>query len=97
IEREALVKLHRAAQAILAESGRESSTTLDRIMATLQAAAVSDEGRELLARGRLTGELEAPGFDLLAPLAAGAPKKKRKPAPPRKPKLDRKRLEQARA
>src|SRR6266487_4212045 len=59
IEREALGKLRRAAQRILAESGRESSTTLDRIMATLQAAAVSDEGRELLALGRLSGDLEA--------------------------------------
>src|SRR5438046_1129947 len=45
IEREALVKLHRAAQRILGESGRQSSTTLDRVMATLQAAVVSDEGR----------------------------------------------------
>jgi hypothetical protein len=103
IEREALGKLRRAAQRILAESGRESSTTLDRVMATLQAAAVSDEGRELLALGRLSGDLEAAGFDLLAPLASGAPKRKRaapkkKPAaPPPKPRLDRKRLEAARA
>jgi hypothetical protein len=42
IEREALGKLRRAAKGILAESGRESSTTLDRVMSTLQAAAVSD-------------------------------------------------------
>lgn len=102
IEREALAKLRRAAQRALAESGRESGTTLDRIMATLQAAAVSDEGRELLARGRLSGDLEAAGFDLLAPLAAGAPKRKRaapkKPKPaPRKPRPDRKRIELARA
>jgi hypothetical protein len=102
IEREALGKLRRAAQRILAESGRESSTTLDRVMATLQAAAVSDEGRELLALGRLSGDLEAAGFDLLAPLTSGAPKRKRaapkkKPAAPPKPRLDRKRLEAARA
>jgi hypothetical protein len=102
IEREALGKLRRAAQRILAESGRVSSTTLDRVMATLQAAAVSDEGRELLALGRLSGDLEAAGFDLLAPLASGAPKRKRaapkkKPAAPPKPRLDRKRLEAARA
>jgi hypothetical protein len=99
IEREALGKLRRAARQILAESGRESGTTLDRITATLQAAAVSDEGRELLALGRLTGDLEAAGFDLLAPLAAGAPKRKR-PAPRRKPKPEpkpnRRRIEQAR-
>jgi hypothetical protein len=98
IEREALGKLRRAAQQILAEAGRESGTTLDRITATLQAAAVSDEGRELLALGRLTGDLEAPGFDLLAPLAAGAPKRKRPaPRPKPKPKPNRRRIEQARA
>jgi hypothetical protein len=98
IEREALGKLRRAARAILAESGRESGTTLDRIMATLQAAAISDEGRELLALGRLTGDLEATGFDLLAPMAKGAPKRKRPaPRPKPKPKPDPKRLAQARA
>jgi hypothetical protein len=98
IEREALGKLRRAARAILAESGRESGTTLDRIMATLQAAAVSDEGRELLALGRLTGDLEATGFDLLAPMAKGALKRKRPaPRPKPKPKPDPKRLAQARA
>jgi hypothetical protein len=98
IEREALGKLRRAARAILAESGRESSTSLDRIMRTLQAAAVSDEGRELLALGRLTGDLEATGFDLLAPMAKGAPKRKRAALRPKpKPKPDPKRLAQARA
>jgi hypothetical protein len=98
IEREALGKLRRAARTILAESGRESGTTLDRIMATLQAAAISDEGRELLALGRLTGDLEATGFDLLAPMAKGAPKRKRPaPRPKPKPKPDPKRLAQARA
>jgi hypothetical protein len=98
IEREALGKLRRAAQRILAESGRASSTTLDRVMATLQAAAVSDEGRELLALGRLSADLEASGFDLLAPMAASAPRRKRPaPRPAAKPKADRRRMEQARA
>jgi hypothetical protein len=99
IEREALGKLRRAAQGILAESGRESSTTLDRVMSTLQSAAVSDEGRELLALGRLSGDLEAAGFDLLAPLASGAPRRRKRPAPkkPPKPRPDRKRVDQARA
>ena len=97
IEREALGKLRRAARAILAESGRASGTTLDKVMATLQAAAVSDEGRELLALGRLTGDLEATGFDLLAPMAAGVPRRKRKPAPPSKPKPDRTKIKRAQA
>jgi hypothetical protein len=83
-ERDALASLRKAARGILAEAGRESETTLNRITETLQSAAVSSEGRELLARGRLTGDLEATGFELLAPLAEGAPRKqehagKRKP------------------
>jgi len=97
-DREALTNLRRAAARILDEAGRSSETTLSRITGTLQAAAISDEGRELLARGRMTGDLEATGFDLLAPLAGGTRKRKRaapkKPAP-RKPQADRKRLVQA--
>jgi hypothetical protein len=98
-EREALRNLRKASLRILNEAGRASETTLSKVMATLQAAAVSDEGRELLARGRLTGDLEAPGFDLLAPMAPGAPKRTRKPKPPpaRKPRPDRRKLERARA
>ena len=98
-DREALTNLRRAAARILDEAGRSSETTLSRITGTLQAAAISDEGRELLARGRMTGDLEATGFDLLAPLAGGTRKRKRaapkKPAPG-KPQAERKRLEQAR-
>jgi len=77
-EREALNNLRKAAGRILAGAGRGSDATLNQIIDTLRAAAVSDEGRELLARGRVTGDLEATGFDLLAPLAAGtAPSRRR--------------------
>src|SRR5207302_7114663 len=72
-EREALRSLRRAAARILHEAGRDSRNTLNRIMGTLEAAAVSSEGRELLALGRLTTDLEAQGFELLAPLAEGTP------------------------
>ncbi len=75
-QRDALGNLRRAASGILGAADRESETTLNRIMRTLQAAAVAPEGRELLARGRLTGDLEATGFDLVAPVAEGS-------APPR--------------
>jgi hypothetical protein len=68
-EQAALAELRGAAARILAEAGRGNDSTLNRIMETLQVAAVSSEGRELLARGRLTVDLEATGFDLLAPLA----------------------------
>jgi hypothetical protein len=67
-EQAALAELRRAAARILAEAGRGSEATLNRIVETLRVAAVSHEGRELLARGRLTGDLEATGFDLLVPL-----------------------------
>jgi len=42
-----------------------SAATLERVSRTLRAAAVTEEGRELIARGRLVRELEPPGFDVL--------------------------------
>jgi hypothetical protein len=99
-EREALAALHKAARRVLADLGRASEATLTKVMSTLQAAAVSSEGRELLARGRLTGELEATGFELLAPLAGETSKKgarpRRKPAARDKRKEGRQELERMR-
>lgn len=72
-ERAALQRLLPAARRILAERGATpGSAVLERVSRTLRAASASDEGRELLARGRLTAELEAPGFELLAGLAPQA-------------------------
>jgi hypothetical protein len=103
-EREALAGLRKAARSILDEAGRGSETTLNQIVETLGTAAVSSEGRELLARGRFTGELEATGFELLAPLAGKAPASRKRPsirqgqAPKKRGRpTDRKRVEQARA
>jgi hypothetical protein len=106
-EREALRNLRRAAARILDEAGRRNETTLNRIVETLQAAAVSTEGRELLARGRLTADIEATGFDLVAPLAEGAaPGRRRtsrkratpkKPAAPRRESRSAERIKEARA
>jgi hypothetical protein len=97
-ERTALAELRKAAERILGEQGRGGDTTLNRVISTLSVAAVSEEGRELLARGRLTGDLEATGFDLLAP----APQKGREAArqpkrvvSPKRRQADRKRLEAA--
>jgi hypothetical protein len=102
-ERDALAALRRAAGRILAEAGRESDATLNRIAGTLQAAAISEEGRELLARGRFTADLEVTGFELLTPVAEGrrpkAPAARRgqtRAAPKRAPEVDRKRVEEAR-
>ena len=100
-EREALAALDNAARDLLAERKKATDATLRKVAETLRTAAVSTEGRELLARGRLTGELQPAGFELLAPLAPATSKgKRRRPAPAREKKqLDesRARLEQARA
>jgi hypothetical protein len=75
-ERDAVDRLTRHARSILGEAGRASTqATLDRIAATLRAAAVSDEGRVLLESGRLTTDLEPSGFDLVA--AAGSAGRRR--------------------
>jgi hypothetical protein len=66
----------RAERLLQAERDTAPAALLDRIRATLQSASVGDEGRALLARGRLTEELAPSGFDALGevgPLPA-APK-----------------------
>ena len=83
-QRDALAALRKAADRILSDAGRGGETTLNKVTATLQAAAVSDEGRELLARGRLTGDVEPTGFELLSPLSAGPPAKTRPTGPAKK-------------
>jgi hypothetical protein len=70
IERDALRRLQRAAARLL---GGSSSTLLPKISSTLRTAAVTEEGRELLARGRFVAPLEAEGFDALAGLAPAGP------------------------
>jgi hypothetical protein len=69
-ERDALRRLEGAAARLLAqERGGSSPTLLAQIAATLRNAAVSEEGRELLARGRFVAPLESQGFGALAGLA----------------------------
>jgi len=64
-------RLVRAAERILEESGHHpSATTRDRIARTLRGAAVDEEGRELLKRGRLSAELDPTG---LGPFIQGLP------------------------
>jgi hypothetical protein len=68
-EAEARRSLTEGAESLLAAGGRKASRqVLDQVDATLRAAAVGDEGRELLDRGRFVRELEAGGFELLAGL-----------------------------
>jgi hypothetical protein len=92
-EREAMQRLRAGAEELLAERGGASDAMVERVLATLRAAAVAEEGRELLARGRLTEELQTTGFEVAASLVP-----KRKATPAKRPKLDAARadLEQAR-
>ena len=94
-ENEARRALTDEAVSLLAERGRKATQPmLDQVDQTLRAAAVLDEGRELLAAGRLVRELEAGGFELLAGVE---PRKRDRAAAGPPPAAKRKeRLEQAR-
>jgi hypothetical protein len=62
-EREALATLLAAARELLPNA---SPAMIERVSQTLRAAAVTDAGREQLARGRLEQELGPIGFDALS-------------------------------
>jgi hypothetical protein len=51
-----------------------SSSTLERVAKTLRAAAATPEGRNLIRQGRLTEDLEPPGFEALSGLARKKPR-----------------------
>jgi hypothetical protein len=85
----------------LAAAAREiagSQAVVDRAIQTLRAAAATDEGRELLRRGRLTEELSPVGFEALTGLvpASSKPRKKKAPPRPRPSKQARDRVERLR-
>jgi len=63
-EQHALQRLAEAARE-LAQRESVGTAALDRVVQTLRAASLTPEGRELLTRGRLTEELEPPGFEAL--------------------------------
>jgi hypothetical protein len=66
-EREVIRTLTRAADALLRGGGRAASgTTLERVASLLRTAAVSDPAA--LREGRLSGDIEATGFDAFAGL-----------------------------
>jgi hypothetical protein len=84
-EQEALGRLASAAHG----SG-VGAQAADRAIQTLRAASLTEKGREQLKRGRLTEELEPPGFEALAGMPPPPPRAKPKPPPPRKnPQLKR--------
>jgi chromosome segregation ATPase len=68
-EQAALNRLTQAAREIL-QSADRSTGVVDRVAATLRAAATKEDGREILKRGRLAEDLEPQGFESLASLGA---------------------------
>jgi hypothetical protein len=80
-EQRALERLAGAAREIVEREG-VGAPSVERAVATLRAASLTDEGRELLKRGRLTEELEPPGFEALVGMGSGAvgPTPRAKPA-----------------
>jgi hypothetical protein len=79
--REAAARLVRAASGALRELAREPDPHVAPMAATLEAAAADPETLDQLRNGRLTTEVEAPGFGL-GDVAAAAPS----PSPRRAPK-----------
>jgi len=76
-QRRSVRALARLGRDILAEEGRSvSDAIVERIAKTLDAAALDEGSRFLLRAGRLTDELEPPGFEALAGMAPAAPKKR---------------------
>src|SRR3954447_4509156 len=81
-EAKALGRLLDHAEALLEERATASGAVLGQIRESLEAAAISDEGRALLARGRFTSPISRHGFDLVGELAAAVPTPARKRAVP---------------
>jgi hypothetical protein len=89
-ERDTITRLVREAERLLDGA---SAGVLDQIAASLHAAAVSEQGRQLLAAGRFTQPLTLEGFDALVGLAPPPSKRAAKP----KPSRSSEELKQARA
>jgi hypothetical protein len=88
-ERESVRKLTRSAGQLLVDEGRAATqATLERVAATLRAAAVDPTAAALLAAGRLPDEVEASGFAALAALA---------PPPGKRPRATGKAVDRAAA
>jgi hypothetical protein len=81
-QRRAVRALAHLGRDVLASEGRSvSDAVVERIAKTLEAAALDDGSRFLLRAGRLTEELEPPGFDALAGMAVADSGAKRTRAP----------------
>jgi uncharacterized protein YhaN len=70
-QRLALENLVRAARRVL--GARATEPTLRKVAETLRSASITPDGRELLARGRLTDALSSTGWDVVVAKAAATP------------------------
>ncbi|HSC50631.1 MAG TPA: hypothetical protein VLD16_10245 [Gaiellaceae bacterium] len=77
-EQHALERLAEAARELAAREGA-GAQVVERAVQTLRAASLTADGRTLLERGRLTEELEPPGFDALAGMPAPRAPQRSKP------------------
>jgi hypothetical protein len=78
-ERKLLHSLTQRGEELLRKTGHSADPK--RIVSTLRTAAVDPAGRELLARGRLSEELEATGFDAFAGMAVPSKSKPEEKTP----------------
>lgn len=76
-ESDALKRLTKAAERLLRDArGTAGANVLSQIEEGLRAAAINEEGRELLARGRFVEPPQSTGFDAFAGIEVPAPKTK---------------------
>jgi hypothetical protein len=84
-ESDALKRLTKASERLLRDArGSASATALTQINEGLRAAAITEEGRELLARGRFTEPPKSSGFDAYAGIDVPRSGPKSKPRTPAK-------------
>jgi len=99
-ERDALRTLNKEAERLLiAERGGASASVLNQVAEALRAAAISETGRETLARGRFTEPMRAEGFDVVSQVAGPAATRPRRKQPSSQDELRdaNKALEEAKA
>lgn len=94
-EQRALAQLTKAARALL-EQGGHGASALEPITRTLRAAAITEEGRDLLKGGRLTEDLEPSGFDALAGADLRPGKRRTSPASRSSAAVERRELTEVR-
>ncbi len=97
-EQHALERLAAAARELAGQEG-VGAAAADRATQTLRAASLTPEGRDLLRQGRLTEELEPPGFEALTGMPSPPPRAKRSPPKRKNGKLKkaRERVEKLKA